>query len=172
VRAFPGGHPRRHRLSSESCRTTVRPSAHSTETLCRRVNSRSSRMCADTTSTSRRARRTTARSCFHLSDLLCGQSFEDSSSAATLANADPLWEGFSAPRMEIDVARDHAYGVDWRVDGVDFLLDGEVIDSVGQSPGYPMELIIAIFEFPSAADIADTRHVVPELLVREVRVTA
>lgn len=82
-----------------------------------------------------------------------------------------LREEFSAPRTEIDVAREHTYGVDWRADGVDFLLDGEVIDSVGQSPGYPMQLIIAIFEIPSCTDTSAAVRVLPELVVREVRVT-
>ncbi|ROZ85967.1 glycoside hydrolase family 16 protein [Gordonia sp. OPL2] len=81
-----------------------------------------------------------------------------------------LREEFSAPRTPIDVAREHTYGVDWRADGVSFLLDGEVIDSVDQSPNYPMQLIIAIFEFPSRTEIAASDRTVPELSVREVRV--
>jgi hypothetical protein len=38
--------------------------------------------------------------------------------------------------------------VSWTAAGVDFLLDGQVVKSTTQSPGYPMQLMLAIYEFP------------------------
>lgn len=78
-----------------------------------------------------------------------------------------LREEFSASPMTIDVADRHRYAVDWRADGVEFLIDGEVVRRSAQSPGYPMELIIAVFDFP--ARVPPERDAVPELLVRSVR---
>ncbi len=42
----------------------------------------------------------------------------------------------------------HTYAASWTADGVDFLLDGEVVKSTTQSPDYPMQLMLAIYEFP------------------------
>ena len=46
------------------------------------------------------------------------------------------WE-FDAPRMEIDVAEPHVYGVDWREGRVEFFVDGALVRSVEQAPAYP-----------------------------------
>ena len=59
-----------------------------------------------------------------------------------------LREEFSADRRVIDVREPHRYAVDWRPDGVDFLLDGEIVRRSSQSPDYPMLLIIGLFDFP------------------------
>jgi hypothetical protein len=39
-------------------------------------------------------------------------------------------------------------GMEDEPDGVDFLLDGTVTRTCGQSPGYPMMLILGLFDFP------------------------
>jgi len=64
------------------------------------------------------------------------------------------WE-FDAPRMEIDIAEPHVYGVDWREDGADFFVDGARVKSVAQVPGYPMQLMVAVFDFPEKAGPPD-----------------
>jgi hypothetical protein len=79
-----------------------------------------------------------------------------------------LREEFAAETMEIDVAESHVYAVDWRADGVDFLLDGEVVRRSAQSPGYPMELILAVFDFPAQVP-PERAALVPELRVTRVR---
>lgn len=76
-----------------------------------------------------------------------------------------LHEEFAAEPREIDVAEFHTYAVDWRPDGVDFRLDGEVVRRSRQSPDYPMLLILGVFDFPAQGP-ADPRP--PELEVRRV----
>jgi len=77
-----------------------------------------------------------------------------------------LHEEFGTVDAGIDVAEPHRYAVEWRRDGVDFLIDDRVVRRSAQSPGYPMQLEIAVFEFPGRAP---RRHD-PELVVSRVRV--
>ncbi len=65
-----------------------------------------------------------------------------------------LREEFSADPMEIDVAESHRYAVEWQPGRVDFLVDGERIRTAGQAPGYPMQLIIGLFDFPGRPEPA------------------
>jgi glycosyl hydrolase family 16 len=78
-----------------------------------------------------------------------------------------LTEDFAAPTTTVDVSVAHTYAVDWTPDRVDFLLDGAVVHTSRQSPDYPMQLMIAIFDFPD--DRAD-RDVIPGLHVARVSV--
>jgi Glycosyl hydrolases family 16 len=67
--------------------------------------------------------------------------------------ADPtLREEFSAEQYPIDATQFHTYAVRWTSDGVDFLLDGEVVKKTTQSPLYPMQLMLGIYEFPDRLD--------------------
>jgi Glycosyl hydrolases family 16 len=81
-----------------------------------------------------------------------------------------LFEEFSADRRRIDVAQTHRYAVDWRPDGIDFLIDDEVVRRSAQSPGYPMLLILGLFDFPHRA-VPGHAEGPPELVVHEVRGT-
>lgn len=76
-----------------------------------------------------------------------------------------LVEEFSAERQEIDVREPHSYAVEWRPDGVDFLLDDRLVRTTRQAPRYPMQMMIAVFDFPAG----ETREHVPVLAVDEVR---
>jgi len=78
-----------------------------------------------------------------------------------------LHEEFSADRRTIDVAALHRYAVDWRPDGVDFLIDDEIVRRSAQSPAYPMLLILGVFDFPDRA-VPGVPDPVPELVVRSV----
>jgi hypothetical protein len=65
------------------------------------------------------------------------------------AFGDPLLtEDFEAVEVRIDVTEMHTYGADWRPDGVDFTIDGRLVRSLRQSPGYPLQLMLGIYEFP------------------------
>jgi Glycosyl hydrolases family 16 len=80
-----------------------------------------------------------------------------------------LSQEFSAHRMEIDVSEFHTYAVNWRPTGLEFTIDGVVVRRLDQSPDYPMQLMIGIFDFPAKA--APDQHFmpVPELIVSRVR---
>jgi hypothetical protein len=59
------------------------------------------------------------------------------------------------------------YAVDWQRGRVDFLLDGALIRTVEQAPGYPMQMMVAVFDFP-AWSTGDDAHLVPALEVDRV----
>ena len=65
-----------------------------------------------------------------------------------------LVEEFSADEHLIDATAFHTYAASWTRDGVEFLLDGAVVKSTTQSPDYPMQLMLAIYEFPDRIDPA------------------
>jgi hypothetical protein len=79
-----------------------------------------------------------------------------------------LREEFAAPRTPIDVTRDHVYAVDWRPGAVDVLVDGTVVRTLGQAPGYPLQLILGVFDFPAHPRAGEAAGVVPDLTVRRV----
>jgi hypothetical protein len=81
-----------------------------------------------------------------------------------------LTQDFAAPRLPIDVAGFHDYAVDWAPGSLEFSVDGEVVRTLGQAPGYPVQLMIGVFDFPARADDR-TPGFVPELVVSAVRAT-
>jgi hypothetical protein len=80
-----------------------------------------------------------------------------------------ITDEFDAPRLAIDVADFHVYGADWRPGRVDFLVDGEHVKTVHQAPDYPMQMMVAVFDFPDKAESAPQPDHVPELAVEHVR---
>ena len=84
-----------------------------------------------------------------------------------------LVDDFAAPLVPIDVGELHSYGVDWRPDGATFTVDGEVIRTVELVPDYPMQSMLAVFDFPDRAvpgDAAQAAHV-PTLVVDRIGVS-
>ena len=79
-----------------------------------------------------------------------------------------LTDEFAAAPLAIDVADFHVYAADWRPGRVDFLVDGERVRTVHQAPDYPMQMMIAVFDFPAKGDAATADHV-PLLAVDRVR---
>jgi len=59
-----------------------------------------------------------------------------------------LHEEFGREPLEIDVREFHVYAAEWTPDGVAFFVDGEHVKSVSQSPAYPMQLMLGVYEFP------------------------
>jgi len=78
-----------------------------------------------------------------------------------------LVDEFAAEPQPVDVSDRHTYAVEWRPDGIDFLLDGRVTRTSRQAPAYPMQMMIAVFDFPQGS--ADPASHVPLLAVDEVR---
>ena len=101
-----------------------------------------------------------------------GDALDGAASAAVGMGIKPFrdpaltWD-FEAPRLPIDVREPHDYAADWRPGRVDFSVDGEAVRSVAQAPDYPLQFMVAVFDFPQTPGPAD--HV-PLLAVDRVRV--
>ncbi|MQA81055.1 MAG: family 16 glycosylhydrolase [Streptosporangiales bacterium] len=84
-----------------------------------------------------------------------------------------LVEDFDTLRLDVDVAESHRYAVSWTPGGVDFLLDDHVVRSTRQSPDYPLQLILGVFDFPDRGTPEErdgtTPMPTPELVVSRVR---
>jgi ketosteroid isomerase-like protein len=57
-------------------------------------------------------------------------------------------DDFSAETIAIDARELHVYRADWTPGQVAFFVDGEHVRTVPQSPAYPMQLMLGIYEFP------------------------
>jgi rhodanese-related sulfurtransferase len=75
------------------------------------------------------------------------------------------WD-FEAPGIELDVREPHVYAAEWSPDGVRFAVDGETVRTVRQAPAYPLQMMVAVFDFPEKPGPPD--HV-PMLAVDFVR---
>jgi len=56
---------------------------------------------------------------------------------------------FSAEALSIDATQFHVYAAEWTPDHVAFLVDGRPVKTVRQSPGYPMQFMLGIYDFPA-----------------------
>jgi len=77
-------------------------------------------------------------------------------------------DDFEAPRLPIDLAEWHTYAVRWDRDRADFQVDGDLVRSCPRPPAYPLQLMLATFDFPDKSDGRDG-DLVPELVVDWVR---
>jgi hypothetical protein len=76
-----------------------------------------------------------------------------------------ITEDFEAVRLPIDVAEFHDYAVDWTAPQAQFFVDGEAVRSCPRPPAYPLQMMVAVFDFPDrGTDPAPT----PELIVDRV----
>lgn len=77
-------------------------------------------------------------------------------------------EDFEAVPLPIDPAEFHTFAVDWRSKDADYLVDGQVVRTCLNPPAYPMQAMIAVFDFPDWSR-GDDAGAVPELIVDYVR---
>jgi hypothetical protein len=78
------------------------------------------------------------------------------------------WD-FEAPRLELDVREPHVYAANWQPGRVEFLVDGEPVRTVEQAPAYPVQAMVAVFDFPETDPAGEHSEHVPELAVDWVR---
>lgn len=78
-----------------------------------------------------------------------------------------LTQDFAAPRLPIDVLEPHLYAVEWDSAEAVFSVDGTVVRRCANPPTYPMQLMIAVFDFPDWSR-GDDDHLVPRLVVDRV----
>ena len=76
-------------------------------------------------------------------------------------------DDFAAPRLPIDVAGFHDYAVRWTPDEAAFSVDGEEVRRCPRPPDYPMQTMLAVFDFPDRSVGAD-EGLVPELVVNRL----
>ena len=72
---------------------------------------------------------------------------------------------FEAVRLPIDVREFHTYAVEWSGGTATFSVDGNAIRSCQGAPTYPMQLMLAVFDFPEQSG----RDHVPTFTVDHVR---
>jgi len=58
---------------------------------------------------------------------------------------------FAAQKVPIYAREFHVYAAEWTLEHVGFFVDGEPVKTVGQSPSYPMQLMLSLYELPHDA---------------------
>jgi hypothetical protein len=76
---------------------------------------------------------------------------------------------FSQEEIAIDARDFHVYAAEWTPQDVVFFVDGDRVKTVGQSPTYPMQLMLGIYEFPPAGADERTGPYPKEFVVDYVR---
>lgn len=71
-----------------------------------------------------------------------------------------LVQDFAAPRVPIDVSEWHEYAVRWDDDSAVFSVDGSHVRTCRNPPTYPLQVMIAVFDFPDWS-LRDDDHLVP-----------
>jgi Glycosyl hydrolases family 16 len=78
-------------------------------------------------------------------------------------------DDFARETLPIDAREHHVYSAVWTPADVTFFVDGDVVKTVHQSPGYPMQLMLSIYEFPPEEGDEQTRQYPKEFVVDYVR---
>jgi hypothetical protein len=55
---------------------------------------------------------------------------------------------FSVVELAMDARQPHVYAAEWTPERVRFLVDDELVKTAEQSPAYPMQFMLGIYEFP------------------------
>ncbi|GAB3815288.1 glycoside hydrolase family 16 protein [Kribbella italica] len=74
-------------------------------------------------------------------------------------------DDFTTVRLPIDVAEFHTYAVEWTAEQAEFYVDDQPVRRCAGPPAYPMQLMLAVFDFP---EWSDHQHV-PSFTVDYVR---
>jgi Glycosyl hydrolases family 16 len=75
------------------------------------------------------------------------------------AKNDPnLVDEFITPRLHLDVAEPHTYSVEWNGQSANFCVDDTTVHTSNRSPAYPLQVMLAVFDFPSWTDSSDHDH--------------
>jgi beta-glucanase (GH16 family) len=80
-----------------------------------------------------------------------------------------LTDDFAQVPLPIDVREFHTYAAEWTPERVSFLVDGEVVRVVGQSPAYPMQFLLDVYAFPGDDGAAPPGPWPKELVVDSFR---
>jgi Glycosyl hydrolases family 16 len=78
-----------------------------------------------------------------------------------------ITDEFAAEPLAIDVREPHWYAGEWTPDHVAFYVDDEFVKLVRQSPDYPMQFMLGIYEFATGPERAAPRERYPKEFVVE-----
>ena len=59
-----------------------------------------------------------------------------------------LNEDFTEHAHKIDVRKFHIYAAEWKPDTINFYIDNVLVKTINQSPNYPMQFMLGIYEIP------------------------
>jgi glycosyl hydrolase family 16 len=74
---------------------------------------------------------------------------------------------FSAEVVEIDARESHTYAAEWTPELVAFYVDDQLIKVIRQSPSYPMQFMLDIFEFADGPELPSALERYPKTFVVE-----
>jgi Glycosyl hydrolases family 16 len=60
-----------------------------------------------------------------------------------------ITDDFSQETVDVDAREFHVYAAEWTPNDVAFFVDGRRIKTVHQSPAYPLQLMLSLYEFPA-----------------------
>ena len=72
---------------------------------------------------------------------------------------------FSVEDVAMDVRDFHVYAAEWTPERVAFFVDDQPVKTVEQSPGYPMQFMLGIYEFREDGPSAEPPHPYPKQFV-------
>ena len=78
-----------------------------------------------------------------------------------------ITEEFDGVEIDIDVREAHDYAAEWTPERVAFYVDERLVKVVRQSPGYPMQFMLDIFEFVDGSWPASAPEHYPKAFVVE-----
>ena len=78
-----------------------------------------------------------------------------------------ITDEFSAETVDIDARDSHAYAAEWTPQDVAFYVDDRLIKVVRQSPSYPMQFMLDIFEFADGPELPSPLDEYPKTFIVE-----
>ena len=76
-----------------------------------------------------------------------------------------LKDEFYEESFDIDASEFHVYGADWKPNGIDFYVDNVKTRTIRQSPNYPMQFMLNIYELPDTLTSAAKEAPFPKTMV-------
>jgi Glycosyl hydrolases family 16 len=74
-------------------------------------------------------------------------------------------EEFAVEPIAMDVRDFHVYAAEWTPEHVAFFVDNRLVKTVEQSPGYPMQFMLGVFEFPDDGQASQPAYPYPKEFV-------
>jgi beta-glucanase (GH16 family) len=72
---------------------------------------------------------------------------------------------FAAEVIAIDAREFHIYAAEWTPEYVAFFVDHQLVKTVEQSPRYPMQFMLGIYEFPDTGQSSPPTHPYPKQFI-------